>query len=178
QGYNYATASIGASHCYGYAAQDIFGAPIPRPTDRFSEENADIVIFNQDGTAWKECGVSCTFSGGWGWTHLFGKLVAAARGIDKLEDDAYLDKVGERMFNLERAFNVRVGFRRIDDFLPERIRTEGLHTRQADGEGQTVAHNDEFLDKYYELRGWTRDGIPTAEKLTELGLDFAVKDMA
>ena len=45
QGYNYVTASIGANHCYGYAGQDIFGAPFPRPTDRFSEENADIVIY-------------------------------------------------------------------------------------------------------------------------------------
>jgi aldehyde:ferredoxin oxidoreductase len=36
QGYNYATSNIGASHCYGYSAQDVFGSPVPRPTDRFS----------------------------------------------------------------------------------------------------------------------------------------------
>ena len=177
QGYNYATASIGASHCYGYAAQDIFGAPFPRPTDRFDEGNADIVIFNQDGSAWKAGGVVCAFAGGWGWIQLFGKMVAAARGIKLYDDDAYLGKVGERMFNLERAFNVREGFGRKDDYLPPRIRTEPLHTREAKGEGQTVSHNDEFLDKYYSLRGWTKEGIPTEKKLKELGLDFAVKDM-
>jgi aldehyde:ferredoxin oxidoreductase len=177
QGYNYATASVGASHCYGYAAQDIFGAPVPRPTDRFDEGNADIVIFNQDGTAWKECGVVCAFAGGWGWVQLFGKMVAAARGIDIYKDDAFLGKVGERMFNLERAFNIRQGLGRKDDFLPERIRTEPLHTREAKGEGQIVSHNDEFLDKYYSLRGWTKDGVPTEKKLKELNLDFAVKDM-
>jgi aldehyde:ferredoxin oxidoreductase len=176
QGYNYATASIGASHCYGYAAQDIFGSPEPHPTDRFSEENADIVIYNQDGTAWKECGVACTFSGGWGWIKLFGKMVAAARGIDKYAD-ADLAKVGERMFNLERAFNVREGFSRKQDTLPKRMLTEPLHTREAKGEGQMVSHQDEFLDKYYQLRGWTKDGIPTAPKLKEMGLDFAVKDI-
>jgi len=177
QGYNYATASVGASHCYGYAAQDIFGAPFPHPTDRFDEGNADIVIFNQDQTAWHECGVACAFSGGWGWMPLFGKLVTAARGINAYSD-AELDTVGARLFNLERAFNVREGLGRKDDFLPPRIRTEPLHTRQAKGEGQTVSHNDEFLDKYYALRGWTKQGTPTAKKLKELGLDFTVKNMA
>lgn len=177
QGYNYATASIGASHCYGYAAQDIFGAPFPHPTDRFDEGNADIVIFNQNGTATNECGVICTFAGGWGWSGLYGKLLAAARGIDVYKDDAYLAKVGERLYNLERAFNIREGLGRKDDYLPERIRTEPLHTRQAKGEGQTVSHSDEFLDKYYSLRGWTKEGIPTEQKLKELGLSFATKDI-
>ncbi len=177
QGYNYVTANIGANHCYGYAAQDIFGAPFPHPTDRFSEENADIVIFNQDGTATRETGICCGFSGGWGWGELLGKMLAAARGIDKFADDAYLNIVGERMFNLERAYNVREGFCRTQDTLPRRILTEPLHTREAPGEGQIVGHQDEFLDKYYQLRGWTKDGIPTGKKLKELGLDFAVKDM-
>ena len=177
QGYNYATASIGASHCYGYAAQDIFGSPEPHPTDRFSEENADVVIYNQDNTAWHECGVACAFSGGWGWMQLFGRMVAAARGIDKYKDDAYLVKVGERMFNLERAFNIREGFGRKQDTLPKRLLTEPLHTRKAPGEGQIVSHQDEFLDKYYRLRGWTKDGIPAPEKIKALGLDFVLKDM-
>jgi len=178
QGYNYATASIGASHCYGYAAQDVFGAPVPRPTDRFSEENADIVIFNQDGAAWKETGILCAFSGGWGWVPgLCGKMLAAARGIDVLADNDYLKKVGERMFNLERAFNVREGFDRKQDTLPRRMLTEPLHTRKAKGEGQIVSHQDDFLDKYYRLRGWTQAGIPTVDKLKALGLDFVLKDM-
>ncbi|OGO44261.1 MAG: hypothetical protein A2Z05_00555 [Chloroflexi bacterium RBG_16_60_22] len=178
QGYNYATANIGASHCYGYAPQEIFGAIMPRPVDRFSEENPDIVIFNQDGTAWHETGIACAFSSGWGWMDIFGKLVAAARGIDKLADGDYLGKVGERMWNLERAFNVREGFTRQQDYLPKRMRTEPLHTREAPGEGQMVSHHDEFLDKYYQLRGWTKEGIPTGKKLKELGLDSVVKDMA
>ncbi len=177
QGYNYATASVGASHCYGYAVQDIFGAPFPHPTDRFDEGNADIVIFNQNNTAIRECGVICAFASGWGWMQLYGNLLAAARGINDFKDGAYLAKVGDRMFNLERAFNIREGFSRKDDYLPERIRTEPLHTREAKGEGQIVSRSDEFLDKYYSLRGWTKDGIPTAKKLKELGLDFAVKDM-
>jgi aldehyde:ferredoxin oxidoreductase len=177
QGYNYVTASIGASHCYGYSGQDIFGAPFPHPTDRFDEGNADVVIFNQDGTAYRETGIACGFSGGWGWTQLFGNMVAAARGVDKYTEKGYMDKVGERMFNLERVFNIREGFGRKDDTLPKRILTEPLHTIDAPGEGQTVSHRDEFLDKYYKLRGWTKEGIPTAGKLKELGLDFVSKDI-
>ena len=63
------------------------------------------------------------------------------------------------------------------DIFPKRMLTEPLHTREAMGEGQIVSHQDEFLDKYYQLRGWTREGIPTEKKLKELGLDFVVKDM-
>jgi aldehyde:ferredoxin oxidoreductase len=41
-----------------------------------------------------------------------------------------------------------------------------------------VRHHDEFLDKYYELRGWTREGVPIPAKLKELGLEFVAKDVA
>jgi aldehyde:ferredoxin oxidoreductase len=172
QGYNYVTSNIGASHCFGYSRQDIFGAIEPRPSDRFAEaENADLVIYNQNDMAWKETGIICSFAGGWGWVNpLYGKMLVAARGIDKLADNDHLLKVGERIYNLERAFNGREGLGRKDDTLPVRMLTEPLHTRKAPGEGQIVRHQDEFLDRYYELRGWTKEGIPTAKKLKELGL--------
>jgi aldehyde:ferredoxin oxidoreductase len=171
-GYNYATASIGASHCYGYAAQDIWGAPVPRPTNRFEEvENADVVIFNQDETAYKETGIICGFAGNWGWVpDLFGKMLAAARGIDAFADNGHLRAVGERIFNLERLFNYREGLTRQEDTLPKRLRTEPLLTEDAESEGQIVRHQDEFLDRYYELRGWSSDGAPSPEKCSALGL--------
>lgn len=171
-GFNYATASIGASHCYGYARQDVFGAIEPRMTDRFAEEeNADIVVYNQNGTAWKETGVICTFAGGWDWVpSLYGKLLAAARGIAQFADNDYLQLVGERIYTLERLFNIREGFGREQDTLPQRMLTEPLHTREAPGEGQVVRNQDKFLDRYYQLRGWTKEGVPSPEKLEELGL--------
>ena len=172
-GYNYATASIGASHCYGYAAQDIWGAPVPRPTNRFEEVvNADVVIFNQDETANKETGIICGFAGNWGWVpDLFGKMLATARGIAEYTDNDHIRLVGERIVNVERLINIREGLGRQDDSLPKRIRTEPLHTGEAEGEGQIVRHQDEFLDRYYELRGWSKEGVPTSEKLEALGLD-------
>ena len=178
QGFNYVTSNIGASHCFGYSGQDIFGAIVPRPSDRFAEaENADLVVYNQNHTAWHETGIICAFAGGWGWVpDIFGKMLVAARGIEQLADEDHLAQAGERIFNLERAFNIREGFGRKDDTLPKRMLTEPLHTRKATGEGQIVRHQDEFLDNYYKLRGWTKEGVPSARKLKELGLDRVVRN--
>lgn len=179
QGFNYATANIGASHCYGYAGQEVFGGIVPRAVDRFAEEeNADIVIHNQDNTARNEVGIACAFSGGWDWIpEIFGKMLTAARGIDQFAEEDYLLRAGQRIFNLERAFNVREGFDRKQDTLPQRMRSEPLQTRGAPGDGQMVRNQDKFLDRYYQLRGWTKEGIPTSQKLNELGLGFVLGDM-
>ncbi len=180
QGFSYATSNIGGSHCYGYAGQEIFGATDPRPVNRFAEaENADIVIYNQDGMAMAEVGIVCAFSRGWGWfPNLYGQLLAAATGVEDSVDMGYLRKVGERIVNLERAFNVREGFGRKDDKLPARMLNEPLHTLGAPGEGEIVREMEPFLDRYYELRGWSEDGIPTAKKLAELGLAEMAKDIS
>lgn len=179
QGFNYATSNIGGSHCIGYAGQEIFGVPVPRPVDRFAEtENADIVIFNQNLVAMGEVGIICTFSRAWGWyPQVYGKMLAAATGIQRLEDTNYLSQVGERIVTLERAFNVREGFDRKDDRLPERMLSEPLHTHGAPGEGEMVRELEQFLDRYYELRGWSNEGVPTGQKLEELGLGQIAGEM-
>jgi len=153
--------------------------PFPRPINRFDEaKNADIVIGNQDGTAAGEVGIVCAFSRGWGWyPDIFGKLLAAATGVEHFADPTFLRKVGERILNMERAFNVREGFGRKDDKLPDRMLHEPLHTLGAPGEGEMVREMEEFLDRYYELRGWTSDGAPTPGKLAELGLGQITKDL-
>ena len=55
--------------------------------------------------------------------------------------------------------------------------SEPLHTLGAPGEGEMVREMEEFLDRYYELRGWTGDGAPTPGKLVELGLGEMTKDL-
>jgi aldehyde:ferredoxin oxidoreductase len=55
---------------------------------------------------------------------------------------------------------------------------EPLHTYDAAGEGQIVREMEQFLDRYYELRGWNEDGNPTAKKLAELGLAEMTKDIS
>jgi aldehyde:ferredoxin oxidoreductase len=142
-----------------------FWAFIPRPVDRFAEEeNADIVIFNQNSRASGEVGICCSFAGLWGWIpQLLHKMLFAATGIDQIADPAYLRSVGDRIVNLERAFIVRNGFGRADDKLPERFLKEPLHTGTAPGEGQMIRAMDQFLDRYYQMRGWTPEGMPSAQ---------------
>lgn len=178
QGFNYATSNIGASHNYGYARQELFGLPEPREVDRFAEtENADIVIYNQNRTAMIELGVVCSFSSVWGWLPaVFGKMLVAVTGISQFADLDYLYHVGERIVNLERAFNVREGFNRKQDTLPVRLTREPLITKGAPGNGQIVRELDKFLDRYYQLRGWTKQGIPSSQKLIELNLDYVLND--
>jgi aldehyde:ferredoxin oxidoreductase len=153
--------------------------PVPRAVDRFTEEGkADIVIHNQNSSA-LEVGNVCAFSfecGDW-FGRLFPQMLLATTGIKEFADWEYLRRVGERIVNLDRAFNARDGFDRRHDTLPKRFQTEPLHTRKAQGEGEIVRTLDRFLDEYYHLRKWTDLGIPTREKLEELGLDYVVKDM-
>ena len=175
-GFNYATSNIGASHCYGYAAQDVFGAPFPKKVNRFEEGNADIVIYNQNGAATNEIGICCTFSAGWGWVPgNLRQMLAASTGIEDCKDPKFLATVGERIMNMERAFIAREGFGRAQDTLPPRMLNENLIVDGVPVEGARVRDLQGFLDRYYALRGWTADGAPTAEKLCQLGISYAIK---
>ena len=179
-GFGYATSNIGGSHGNGSLAFQEWGMPVPRAVDRFTEEGkADIVIHNQNGSA-LEVGIVCAFAFGCGdwFGRLFPRMLVAATGIEEFGDWGYLRKAGERIVNLDRAFNARDGFDRRHDTLPRRFQTEPLHTGAAPGEGQMVRSLDRFLDEYYKLRNWTETGIPTREKLEELGLGRVVQDLA
>jgi len=76
-------------------------------------------------------------------------------------------KAGERIFNLERLFNLKAGLTQKDDTLPKRMLEEPLPGGPAKGQ---VVHLNEMLPVYYKLRGWTKKGVPNLEKLKELGL--------
>jgi aldehyde:ferredoxin oxidoreductase len=87
--------------------------------------------------------------------------------------------VGERINNLARAFNVREGFGRADDTLPERIRTEPIKAGASKGQVVSTEDLNQMLDEYYTERGWDiKTGIPTREKLVELGLGYVADDLA
>ena len=74
-------------------------------------------------------------------------------------------KIGERIFNLKKLYNVRLGITRKDDTLPLRM----LMRRKGGGTNELPPLHI-MLEEYYRLRGWDEFGIPTKEKLTELGL--------
>jgi aldehyde:ferredoxin oxidoreductase len=85
-------------------------------------------------------------------------------------DLAELEKFGERIYNLERFINVRRGISRKDDVLPYRVMNEPIPDGPSKGRYCPRETLDKMLDEYYDRRGWSRDGIPTEEKLRELGL--------
>jgi aldehyde:ferredoxin oxidoreductase len=179
-GFGYATSSIGGSHGNGSLAFQEWGMPVPRAVDRFAEDGkADIVVFNQNGSALAEVGILCSFSRSWGdwYRRLYPAMLRAATGIEAFGDMGYLGVVADRIVTLERALNVRRGVRRNQDSLPRRFLREPLHTGTAPGEGQMVAGLEGFLDDYYRLRGWTIDGIPSRERLETLGLGSVADDM-
>ena len=178
-GINFATANVGANHNYGMAPQEYYGAQVPRPTDPFADEgNADITKYNQDFAAMVDTGIQCVIYIDCDWLtpEIFSKLLVAATGIPEHGDPQYMWKVAERIYNMERAFNIREGFGRKDDSLPQRFLTEELQKGLA--EGQRVRKQDACLDQYYDLRGWDRNGIPTKETLTRLGLKELDRDIA
>jgi aldehyde:ferredoxin oxidoreductase len=89
---------------------------------------------------------------------------AACEGDWSIEN---LEKVGERIWNMERMFNNAAGFTAKDDCLPKRLTTEPAKTGPAKG---LVNGLDKMLPEYYALRGWTQDGVPTNETRVRLGL--------
>lgn len=97
--------------------------------------------------------------------------------------------IGERIVNLERMYNVRHGFNRKDDCLPERFLTEpvdvweykidpetgmGIPSEKPIRNGVVIQNLERMLDRYYELRGWSKEGIPTQQTLRRLDLRLSV----
>ena len=81
-----------------------------------------------------------------------------------------LEKIGERIYNLERLINCRRGVTRKDDVLPWRVMHEPIPDGPSQGRYCPPEELSKMLDQYYALRGWSPDGVPTPEKLAELGL--------
>ncbi len=97
------------------------------------------------------------------------KLYSLATGIEADEDHMF--KLAERVWNVERAFLVREGIRRKDDRLIGKWATEPVPNGENKGEILDPEKWEGMLDDYYRLRGWTDQGVPTKEKLTDMGLE-------
>ncbi len=170
----YATGTRGGSH------HDARPTPQYAPDfDRRSPEGkAAWAIRSQDFTAVDDSLVLCRFTserGGYGMylNESYVRMINAATGWDL--DLPELERIGERICTLERAFNVREGVSRKDDTLPWRVQHEPIPDGPSKGTFCPPEQLDRMLDEYYELRGWSKDGIPTPERLRALGLDFAIQ---
>ena len=92
-------------------------------------------------------------------------VLSTATGVDYTMDDFV--HIGERIWNIERLWNLKAGLTTADDTLPKRL----LEEAHAEGPSAGVTVNlDAMLPDYYAARGWTEDGRPTTEKLMDLGL--------
>ncbi|MEA4825334.1 MAG: aldehyde ferredoxin oxidoreductase family protein [Clostridium sp.] len=78
-----------------------------------------------------------------------------------------MELIGDRLFNLKRMYNVRLGISRKDDVLPPRLL---MHDRKTGGAGGSIPNYTRILKDYYDYREWTPEGIPTEEKLNKLGI--------
>jgi aldehyde:ferredoxin oxidoreductase len=165
-GLQYATSNRGACHVRGYLiSPEILGSP--QKLDPFeTEEKAGWVKTFQDLTAVVDSAGLCLFN-----TFAFGgpeivEYLKAATGVEmNLEE---LMRAGERIWNLEKMFNLKAGISGKEDRLPDRLLKDPMPGGPAKGR---VAELGKMLPEYYELRGWDKEGVPTKEKLKELGLE-------
>jgi aldehyde:ferredoxin oxidoreductase len=147
RGVCYATANRGGCHLNGKDA---------------SEQNSRAIM--------DSLGV-CIFAAGSYGRDLIPKLLSAITGKEWTEEEFM--KAGERIFNLEKMFNYREGFRREDDSLPARFFEEPLTVGPKTG---AVLNKEKFntaLDEYYKDRTWDpKTTCPHHAKLKNLGLSF------
>jgi aldehyde:ferredoxin oxidoreductase len=164
-GLAYATSNRGGCHLRGYTiASEVLGIPVK--TDPLEHEGKpELVKAFQDATAAFDSSGLCVFTTfAWGLADLAAQLQAACGEQYTTEE---LEKIGERIWNMEREFNNAAGFTKADDSLPKRLLTEPAKTGPAKGKVNMLA---EMLPKYYAARGWDSEGVPTAETRERLSL--------
>jgi aldehyde:ferredoxin oxidoreductase len=163
-GLSYATSNRGACHLRGYTvASEVLGIPVK--TDPLATEGkAGLVKAFQDATAVFDSAGLCLFTSfAWSLQDVAPQLQAACEGDWSLEN---LNLIGERIWNMEREFNLGAGLTKKDDNLPPRLTTEPAKTGPAKGK---VNGLDKMLPEYYEVRGWTKEGVPTGDTRKRLG---------
>ncbi|MGD0186913.1 MAG: aldehyde ferredoxin oxidoreductase family protein [Roseiarcus sp.] len=164
-GLNFATANCGAAHVRGYTiAPEVLGNPVKVDKDTIDGKPALVILF-QNLTAALDASGACLFTTfGIGADEL-AEMLGAVTGVAYTTEDFM--KCGDRIWNLERQWNLNAGLTADDDTLPPRLLKEPIKTGASKG---MVSRLPEMLPEYYELRGWNDKGIPTPTKLAELGL--------
>jgi len=165
QGLAYATNNRSGDHTRAYMiSPEVLGIPEKLDSQQ-NEGKAGWVKAFQELTAIIDAAGLCIFTsfalGGPDYL----AMITNATGFDW--DEAEMMKTGERIWNLEREFNLRAGIDPSQDTLPDRLLNEKI--KSGPGKGN-VNRLDTMLPEYYQLRGWDEKGIPTDEKLKELDI--------
>ena len=157
-GLGYATSNRGACHL----KHDVFAEDME---DQSAAGKAQPCKTSQDAIATIDSTGLCLFtSGAWDLADYAEQLDAACEGSWTKER---LEETGERVWNLERQYNLAAGLTRADDTLPPRLLNDPAPSGTAKGR---VCELTTMLDEYYELRGWNSQGVPTEATLNRLGL--------
>ena len=165
-GLNYATANCGAAHVRGYTiSPEVLGTPMKVDKDATDGKPALVITF-QNLTAALDASGACLFTTFGIGAPEFAEMLRAITGVEYTAEDFM--KCGERIWNLERQWNLKAGLSAKDDTLPSRLLKEPIKTGPSKG---MLSRLPEMLPAYYELRGWDEKGIPTPAKLQELGLN-------
>jgi aldehyde:ferredoxin oxidoreductase len=164
-GLAYATSNRGACHLRGYTvASEVLGIPV-KTDPLVTEGKAELVKAFQDATAAVDSAGLCVFTTfAWSMENIAPQVDAACEGdwsVDRMLE------VGERIWNLERDFNLRAGMTADQDTLPKRLLKDAANVGPAQGR---VNDLDKMLPEYYELRGWTTDGQIKDETRNRLAL--------
>jgi aldehyde:ferredoxin oxidoreductase len=180
QALSYATSNRGACHLQGMHDTTIEAGRIAadigiderfKGVSRFSRElKPEFEVKAQHWRAVQDSLIVCKFTS-WDYGPMKADLIIHL--LNAITGDSYsaekIQWIGERTFNACRLFNTREGFSRQDDVLPKRV-GEPMSRGSAKGSIITLENLQEMLDRYYDLRGWNANGIPTGEKLQLLKL--------
>ncbi|MBY9011355.1 MAG: aldehyde ferredoxin oxidoreductase family protein [Candidatus Lokiarchaeota archaeon] len=161
----YATSNRGGCHLTGYMASlEIFAAP--KKIDRFTVAGKpDLLVLKQNQKAIEDSLVICAFAGWALGLDYYARFMKAISGIEY--DVMKLLEIGERIYNLERIFNIREGLGKKDDNLPPRFTKVPFKDGISKGH---VVPLEKMLEQYYYVRGWDKDGVPKPELLKKLGI--------
>ena len=164
----YGTSSRGACHLRAqtYTVELFQGAMDPLTLVGKAQLTKDL----QDVAAVLDSMTMCKFGSRYSFGNSLDSLAEVLRTVTGFEiNGAELKKIGEQTYNLERMFNLRNGFSKVDDMLPNRFFEKLPYGEE---KFHVLAKEDYInaLEEYYALRGWSSDGKPTLEKAKELGL--------
>jgi len=159
-GLGFATSNRGACHL----KHDVFAEDME---DQTGKGKAKPCKDSQDKIAMIDSTGLCLFTTcAWDVPEFQKQIAAACEGDDWSEQR--LTEIGERVWNLERLFNLEAGITAADDTLPDRLLKDPAPSGTARGH---VNELSVMLPEYYEYRGWTKDGEPTTQTLQRLGLE-------
>ncbi|HEY41088.1 MAG TPA: aldehyde ferredoxin oxidoreductase family protein [Dehalococcoidia bacterium] len=179
-GFGYTVSPTGADHCHNMhdtiyerrigSAGTAMGIYEPIPSQELSPRKVRLQLYGSLYQHVLNCLVFCQFV-----PFSSDKMIGLVNGITGWNTNLWeLMKVGERVVNMSRAFNVRQGIDKADDFLPKRFLTR-FDSGPLEGVSIKKKELEKALETYYSMAGWDSEGRPTSAKLEELDIGWVAE---